>query len=115
MKNLKVKSAVVLLSVLASGSAAFAQATHGGDRQGADFVASANISGTEEKGLVAKSTVGHYTVCNSGHHVVSITHDGNSSSVGSGDCMAIEAKTVTAAGTDDDARNSVTVSHHSHQ
>lgn len=76
------------------------------------MVAAANIAGTEQKQLLAKSTVSAYTVCNSGHHDVTMTHDENDATVSPGDCVAVEAKTITASGTDDDARNMVSVHNH---
>ena len=81
--------------------------------------ASASISGTQQKTLVSKQTTGHYSVCNHGSHALAVNHDASNATVDQGDCMAVEAKTISVKGTHDSAFNkafiySHTQFHHHH-
>ncbi len=117
MKHITTTSLLTCLVVFGGSTAAFAQQDHGARfaLPGATpMVASAEISGTEEKQLVDKTTVGHYTVCNTGRHEISVTHGEQKLPVGARDCVAVEAKNIRAAGTNDAAMNYVTVYAHEH-
>ncbi len=115
MKHITTTSVLACLVVFGGSTAALAQHDHNSRSDllhPSPFVASAEITGTQEKQLVDKTTVGHYTVCNSGHHEISLTHGDQKLPVGARDCVAIEAKSIKAAGTNDTARNNVTVYQH---
>ena len=76
--------------------------------------ASAGVSGTQEKTLVHKQSTGHYSVCNHGSHSLMVSTEATSATVGSGDCMAIEAKTISVKGTHDSAFNRAFIYNHTH-
>ncbi len=116
MKNIAIKSTIACLVIASMSSAAFAKDAHGSYHNNARYadrpVASVGINGTEGKQMVSKSTTGHYTVCNQGHHQVTLTHDEAEAPVGAGDCMAVEAKNIKVTGTNDDAVNRINVYDH---
>ena len=76
--------------------------------------ATASVSGTEEKTLLHKQNNGHYSVCNHGSHALEVSYDADSTTVASGDCMAVEAKKISVKGTDNSAFNQAFVFNHTH-
>lgn len=113
----KIIAAAVCCGIIAAGTPALArglQHIESDYRSWGTPHASAGVSGTQEKTLVSKQSSGHYSVCNQGSHDLTVTHDSASSAVGSGDCMAVEAKTISVKGTHDSAFNRAFVYNHTH-
>ena len=113
LKALAIATAAMLLT-------APALAQHGGDPSDHRAVgggipeAHATISGTEEKTLIDKQSMGHYSVCNQGSHALTVAYDKSAMDVASGDCSGVEASKISVKGTDANAYNKAFIFNHTH-
>ena len=111
LKSLALGLAAILLS--GPGLAPEGARDHlGGWRAGGVREAHATVSGTDEKTLVHKKGPGHYSVCNSGSHDLSVSHDESIMDVAPGDCVSVEASKISVTGTNANAHNTATVYNH---
>jgi len=111
-KALAVAAAAMLLAspVLAQHGAVAEHLAVGGGHP----TAHATISGTEEKTLVDKQDIGHYSVCSQGSHAITVSYDKNNMNVASGDCAAVQASKISVKGTDANAYNKAFIFDHTH-
>ena len=114
LKTLPIAAVMVLLTSPAS-------AGHGGgdpsDNRaigGGIPEAHATVSGTEEKKLIDKQSMGHYSVCNQGSHALTVAYDKSAMDVASGDCSGVEASKISVKGTNANAYNKAFIFNHTH-
>ncbi len=109
--------AIAAATVLLTGPAL---AQHSGDAKehmaigGGLPEASATVSGNQEKTLIDKQSMGHYSVCNQGSHALTVAYDKSAMDVASGDCAGVEASKISVKGTNANAYNKAFIFNHTH-
>jgi len=107
--------AVAAAAILLTGPALAQRSGDPADHRGVGVPeANATITGTEEKTLVDKQDIGHYSVCSQGSHALTVSYDKNSMDIASGDCAAVQASKISVKGTNANAYNKTFIYNHTH-
>lgn len=113
LKTLAIAAATMLLTGPALAQGGGDPSDHRGVGGGIPE-AHAAVSGTEEKTLIDKQSMGHYSVCNQGSHALTVAYDKSAMDVASGDCSGVEASKISVKGTDANAYNKAFIFNHTH-